>query len=456
MKQKTELRFQTQSVPALVVSMSAPIMFSLLVQALYNIVDSICISSYNGHGLTAISLAFPIQLVLTALGNGAGLGSGVLISHALGVGDTGRARRLAVNGLTAAWLNWMFALLVLLPFLSAYYRYFSNTPQVVHMGVEYGWIVVSASIFLFGEIVCTRMIQARGNTVLPMLYQALGAALNIALDPILVFGLGSVPSMGIRGAAIATVSGQAVALLCALITVWHRVDFGPPKPEWRLLISIYRTGLPAILTGSLISVYIAGLNAVLAVFSEDAVSALGIYYKIQTFLLMPTYGLEQGTLPILGFNLGANNYPRVWHTVQFSLLLSTVTMLAGTAVVNLFLPQILWLFSASPDLTAIATPALHIISLAFPLFGVTILIPTLLQAAGHLKQCLSVVLLRQVILLVPLAKLLSHWGLIFTWFTFPISELVAAILCVYFLMRLKRSSQCISLSQTIEKTGVRA
>lgn len=430
-------------------------MFSLLVQALYNIVDSICISSYSRHGLTAISLAFPIQLILTALGNGAGLGSGVLISHALGVGDTERAKQLAVNGLTAAWLNWMVALLTLLPFLSAYYRHFSHTPQIIHMGVEYGRIVVSASIFLFGEIVCTRMIQARGNTVLPMLYQALGAALNIALDPILVFGLGPIPSMGIRGAAIATVSGQAAALLCSLITVRHRVHFGKPKPERRLLVSIYRAGLPAMLTSSLISVYITGLNAVLASFSEDAVSALGIYYKIQTFLLMPTYGLEQGTLPIFGFNLGAKNHTRVWRTFRFSLLLSTVTMLAGTAMVNLFLPQILRLFSAGPELAAIATPALRIISLAFPLFGVTILIPTLLQAAGRLKQCLSVVLLRQVILLVPMAKLLSRCGLIFAWFTFPISELIAAILCIYFLMRFKRSSQSINLSQRIEKTGVK-
>ncbi len=453
MKQKTELRFRTQSVPSLVVSMSAPIMFSLLVQALYNIVDSICISSYSGHGLTAISLAFPIQLFLIALGNGAGLGTSILISHALGVEDSERARRLSVNGLTAALLNWLSTFLVLLPFLPAYFRSFSHTPQVIHMGIEYRRIVTFASIFLFGESVCTRIIQARGNTVLPMLYQALGAALNILLDPILVFGLGPVPAMGIRGAAIATVSGQASALLCALITVLHRVEFGTPKPEWRLLASIYRAGLPAMLTSCLVSVYITGLNAVLSGFSEYAVSALGIYYKIQTFLLMPTYGLEQGTLPIFGFNLGAKNYPRVWHTFQFSLLLSTVTMLAGTAMVNLYLPQILRLFSAGPELTAIATPALHIISLAFPLFGVTILIPTLLQAAGHLKQCLSVVLLRQVVLLVPMAKLLSHWGLIFTWFTFPISELAAAIICVYFLMRFKRSFTFKCSNRPIEETG---
>lgn len=453
MNQEAEPRFRTQPVPALVFCMSAPIMFSLLVQALYNIVDSICISSYSGHGLTAISLAFPIQLILTALGNGTGLGASILISRALGMGNIERAKQLAVNGITAALLNWTFAIAVLLPFLSSYFRYFSHTPQVVHMGVEYGWIVVSASIFLFLESVCTRMIQAHGNTVLPMVYQALGAILNIVIDPILIFGLGPAPSMGIRGAAIATVSGQAVALLCALITVWHRIDFGTPKPEWRLLASIYRAGLPAILTSSLVSVYITGLNAVLANFSEYAVSALGIYYKIQTFLLMPTYGLEQGTLPIFGFNLGAENYPRVWRTFRFSLVLSTVSMLVGTAIVNLFLPQILRLFSAGPELIATATPALRMISLAFPLFGITILIPTLLQAAGHLKQCLAVVFLRQVVLLVPIAKFLSRWGLVFTWLTFPISELVAAIVCVCFLIQFKHSSESQSRNLSMQRTG---
>lgn len=431
----------SESIFRLVLSMSVPIMFSLLVQAMYNIVDSVCISAYSEHGLAALTIAFPLQVFLTAVGNGVGTGTGILISRALGAGKRDSTVNLAENGLAAALMGWALTALLLLSGLSFYYQCVSRTQQVIAMGVVYGRIVISASLFLMVESVCTRIIQANGNTVWPMLYQALGAVLNIVLDPLLIFGFGPIPAMGVPGAALATVLGQLTAMCCALWMVIGKLNCKRLRVQLPVQRDIWRMGLPTLLTSALVSAYITGLEGVLARFSEYAVTSLGIYYKIQTFLLLPSYGLEQGTLPILGFNLSAKNRARVWQTFKLSLLISELSLLAGTAAVNWFLPSILTLFSAGPELRATATPALRIISMAFPLFCPTILIPTLLQAAGRLKQSSAVVILRQVVLLVPLAIFLSRWGLLYTWLTFPISEAVSALFCAGLLWQYARQER---------------
>ena len=430
-----EQRLRNQPIPSLVFSMSVPIMFSLLIQALYNVVDSIYVASYSERGLTALSLAFPLQLILTAVANGTGTGTGLLISRSLGAGEPERAKRLLTHGILSAIVACFLTSAALLLLLNPYYHRFSYTPEVAQLGNEYGTIVIMLSGFLFLESVCTRAVQARGNTLLPMMYQSLGAVVNIVLDPVLIFGAGPIAPMGIRGAAIATVLGQAVSMLCALVSVTRHRQFQKCRICPAFMLSIYQAGLPTMLGSGLVSAYIIGLNGVLIRFSEYAVTSLGIYYKIQTFLLMPTYGLEQGILPVLSYNLGAKENTRVWKTFQFSLAVSSASLILGTIGTNVCLDWILDLFSAGPELRATAIPALHRISLAFPFFGVTILIPALLQASGRLRQCLSVVILRQVILLVPLAFLLSLLGLNYTWLTFPISEIVAAILCLFYLRR---------------------
>ena len=441
MKQAESSRFAVQPIPALVLSMSAPIMFSLLIQALYNIVDSICVSSYSQYGLPALSLAFPLQLILTAVGNGTGVGAGILISRSWGKQEFSRLPSLASSALFGALLDWGIICVLMLPMLSFYYQLFSQTPQVIFMGTQYCRIVICGSVFLFVESVCTRITQAYGCTLIPMLYQGLGALVNILLDPLLVFGLGPFPALGIPGAAIATVLGQGCAMICAAATMLAQRHLVPPRLGAHTLLSIYKAGLPTMLTSALVSAYITGLNGVLAVFSEEAVTSLGIYYKIQTFLLIPSYGLEHGTLPILSYNIGAGSRRRALGILRFSLLLATALLLAGTAGINLLLPRILALFSAGPQLAMTAAPALRIISLAFPLFGVTILIPALLQAAGRTRQCLAVVFLRQVFLLVPLAVFLSRFGLEAVWFTFPISESIAAAVCALLLFRYCRQTQ---------------
>lgn len=441
MKQADPSRFAIQPIPALVLSMSAPIMFSLLIQALYNIVDSICVSSYSEYGLPALSLAFPLQLILNAVGNGTGVGAGILISRASGKKQFSLLPAITSAGLFGAVLGWGALCALILPLLSHYYQLFSATPQVILMGTQYCRIVICGAIFSFFESVCTRMTQAYGCTLIPMLYQGLGAVINMILDPLLVFGLGPFPTLGVSGAAIATVLGQGCAMACAVLTMLLQKHWAAPCPRLRTLLSIYRAGVPTMLTSALVSAYITGLNGVLSTFSEDAVTSLGIYYKIQTFLLIPSYGLEHGTLPIFSYNIGAGNQRRALDVLRFGLLFATGLLLIGTAGVNLLLPNILELFSAGPQLSRTATPALRTISLAFPLFGVTILIPALLQAAGRTRQCLSVVFLRQVFLLVPLAVFLSRFGLEAVWFTFPISELIAAIVCAVLFFHYRRQTQ---------------
>ena len=432
------VRFQTQAIPPLVLSMSSPVMFSLLVQALYNIVDSVCVSSYSPNGLPALSLAFPLQLIVNAVANGTGAGANILISRAAGEKKFSRIPLLTANALSGAILNWGLICVLMLPNLPIYYRLFSHNAQVIVIGIQYCRIVICLSVFLFIESVCTRIIQAHGCTLFPMLYQAFGAIINMILDPLLVFGVGPFPALGVSGAAIATVLGQSGAMICAVITMFFQKHLTMPSLRIRLLLAIYRAGFPTMLTSSLVSAYITGLNGVLAAFSEDAVTSLGIYYKIQTFVLIPTYGIECGILPVLSYNIGAGNQRRTLEILRFSLFFSTTFLIISTAGINLLLPLLLRLFSATPQLTTTATPALRIISLAFPLFGITILIPTLLQAAGRTRECLSVVILRQVILLVPLAIALSKFGLIAVWFTFPISEFVAAVVCFVLLLRYRQ------------------
>ena len=438
-KARGEQRLREQPISSLVFSMSVPIMFSLLIQALYNIVDSVYVASYSEQGLTALSLAFPLQLILTAVANGTGTGTGLLISRSLGAGDSERAKRLLTHGILSAAAACLVTSTALLLLLDLYYHCLSYTPEVAQLGHEYGALVIALSMFLFLESVCTRAVQARGNTLLPMLYQSLGAAINIILDPILIFGAGPIPSLGVRGAAIATVVGQAASMVCALVSVTRHRQFQRCTISLSQIRSIYQAGLPTMLGSGLVSAYITGLNGVLIRFSEYAVTSLGIYYKIQTFLLMPTYGLEQGTLPILSYNLGAGETARVWKTFRFSLAIASASLILGCVGTNLCTDWILDLFSAGPELRATAVPALRRISLAFPLFGITILVPALLQASGRLRQCLSVVILRQVILLVPLAYLLSMLGLNSTWMTFPLSELLAATLCLFYLRRLSKA-----------------
>lgn len=435
MKQVSSESMGTRPLLPLIITLSSPIMLSLLVQSLYNIIDSVYISRYNSNGLTALSLAFPVQTLITAAASGTGAGTNIIIAKALGANDKNNASSTAFNGFVLSLINWSFFVIIGILILKPYFSIFTANTEVASLGLKYLSIILLFSIAPFTENVAVRILQATGNTVLPMIFQSTAALLNLILDPIFIWGFGFIPAMGISGAAIATVLSQFLSATLAVITVFFKqtvltVSFR--IPSFNLIKEIFITGLPSVLGMALVSAYISGLNAVLTRFSEDAVSSLGIYYKLQTFLLIPTYGLNQGVTPIMGFNYGAKKYRRMWNTLWYSLIISTATLIAGTLCFCLFTREILLFFHASDSLLHTGIPALRIISTSFPFFGLTILMPTLFQSTGYIRQNIIITLPREVVLLVPIAWAFSHLGLTYTWLTFPISESIAAFISCYY------------------------
>ena len=445
MKQLSSDRMGQAPLLPLILSMSFPVMFSLLIQTLYNVADSFFVARTSGHALTAVSLALPVQTLITAIASGTGVGVNALIARALGAKNNSEAASVAAHGLTLGAASWVVFSLLCLPLLGIYFNAFTSTPEVVVMGRQYTGIVVLFSLGLFVENISTKILQAQGNMTLPMVFQTCGALLNVVLDPILIFGMGPVPALGVSGAAYATVAAQLCVMVCSLAAVlrpgrevhvtWRGLRFCP-----KTVRQIYLVGLPDILKQALYTFYIAGLNGILSTFSDAAVTVLGIYYKIQGFITMPILGLSQGMLPILSYNYGARLYPRMLRALRHSCVLAFCTLLAGTALFWVFPAQLLGIFSPTEEMLTIGVPALRIVSLSFPLFPFTLLTPMLLQVTGHGNKSIAITLLRQVVLLVPLAYAFSRFGLSYLWFTFPVSEVVATALSCWLTLRLTRES----------------
>ncbi len=437
MKSYTVTHMGTKPIVPLIFSLSAPVMLSLAVQALYNIIDSIYISHYSASGLAALSLAFPVQTLITAVASGTGVGTNILIAKALGASEEEKASSFVLHGFLLSLLNWAVFVIIGMLLLQPYFSIFSASSEVASMGMVYLKIVLIGSIAPFVENVAVKILQAAGNTISPMIFQSFAAIVNLVLDPLFIWGFGIIPQMGISGAAIATVFAQFISAALSVFTVFFRqntlrISIVKFHISITFLREIFITGLPSVLGMALVSVYISGLNAILSSFSEEAVSSLGVYYKLQTFLLIPTYGLNQGITPVLSYNFGAIQYKRMWTTLWYSLIISTITLVAGSLIFLLFTQQIFMLFSASEGLLLTGIPALRIISTSFPFFSLTIFMPTLFQSTGYLRYNIMITILREVILLVPLAWLLSKFGLIYTWLTFPLSEIIAALLSCYY------------------------
>lgn len=421
----------------LLLKLSPPVMLALLIQAIYNIVDSFFIARYSGEGLTALSIVYPVQLLMTALATGTGAGVNLLISRLDGQGETEKQSGIVTCGLALALFHFLlFA--VLEAFLSdGYFRMSSANELVNAQGVTYTNIIFAGSLGLFVESICTKILQAKGKMALPMAAQVIGAVTNIILDPILIFGLFGAPSLGIAGAAIATVLGQWAAMLITLTAV-RRIY--PQRGKWdrSTCFQIYQNGIGSIVTQSLYTLYIVGLNMILALFSEDAVTVLGIYYKIQSFFFIPLLGFQQVLLPVISYNFGAGQTKRIQQTVKFALMLSTGLMLAASLVFLLFPQPLLTVFSGKKELLRIGEYAFRVISLNFVPAGITIVVTSHLQGIAKMKLSIFVIVLRQVVLLVPLAWILHFAGLKAVWWTFPLTELIAAAICIIF----ERSKAC--------------
>lgn len=413
----------------LLLKLSPPVMLALLIQSIYNIVDSYFVARYAPAGLTALSIIFPVQLLLVALATGTGAGLNILLSRMDGAGEQGTQAALIRSGLVLGCVNYVVFTAASMALLRGYYALSSDQALVRTLGVQYAQIVLLGSLGQFLEANCTKILQARGNMVVPMAAQIVGALINVALDPLLIFGLWGLPELGIAGAAIATVIGQFAAMVITLIAVYRRPARGG-RVTPGLCAQVYRAGLPSIVMQALYTLYIVGLNLILKQFTEDAVTVLGIYYKLQTLFFIPLFGLEQVILPVISFNYGAAKPARVRETLRCAMAISCGVMVLATAVFLLWPRQLLGIFSDSAAIFAIGVQALRAIAVSFVPAGAVMMFTAYFQGVNRGRATIAVTILRQVLLLVPLAWVLHFFGLRRVWYTFTLTEVLTLALAL--------------------------
>lgn len=443
--EKEEITMNDLSAGGRLIRLSLPVMLALLIQSVYNIADSYFVARYSSDGLAALSLIYPLQLFMTALATGTGCGLGILVSRLDGqgavrqmAGQSGQKARppvdpaadLMASGLFLGALNFIIFASSALAGIGGYFLISSGQEAVRESGMAYGRIVFLFSLGLFAEANATKLLQARGNTFLPMCAQAAGALLNIALDPILIFGYFGLPAMGIRGAAVATVIGQWLAMAIVLFPVLCSFPVLKGRIRFKCCLDIYRTGFPAIAMQSLNTLYIVGLNLVLKQFSESAVLVLGIYYKLQTFFFIPLMGLQQVILPLVSFHHGAGQKKEERRVLSCAVRLSLGVMTAALMVFMAVPEGLLSIFSTEEAVLSIGRSGLRIIALSFPFAAIGMMYTVYFQAAGRGGASLAVSIFRQVVLLVPLAWLFHFKGLFFVWFTFPATEILVVLACL--------------------------
>lgn len=431
----------------LLAGMAVPMMISMLVQALYNVVDSVFVAQISQDALNAVSLAFPLQNLMIAIGGGTALGMNALLSRSLGEKRQDMADRAANVGIFLSLASYaVFALTGLLlarPFFLAQ----TDITTIVDYGTDYARICMGLSVGIFCQFCYERMLQATGRTTLSMCTQLIGALINIVLDPILIFGLLGFPRMEVAGAAAATVTGQIVA---AVVAVVMNIKCNPDvhiRPRFirfdrRVSAEIYRVGLPTIVMQSIGSVMTFGMNKILIAFTDTATAVFGAYFKLQSFIFMPVFGLNNGMVPIISYNYGAARMDRVKKTVKLTMFTAVSIMVIGFLLFQLIPDQLLGFFNAGEEMRSIGRVALRIISLSFLLAGFNIIAGSVCQAIGNPMYSLIVSVCRQLVVLLPAAWLLSRTGrLELVWWSFPVAEVVALILSIMFLRRTMRSAE---------------
>ena len=432
----------------LLLSMAVPMMISMLVQALYNIVDSIFVSRICEDALTAVSMAFPWQNIIIAIAVGFGVGINALLSRALGQKNAERVNQVAVNGLLLAGLSYLLVLVAGLLGIRAYMRTQTDIESIVNYGITYLNICILCSFGVFIEITFERFLQATGRTIYSMITQLAGALTNIILDPILIFGLLGFPKLGIAGAAWATVIGQCVGAVVA-VTLNHfknpevHLRLRHIRPNGRLMGEITAISIPSIIMSCISSLTCFVMNMILIAYSSTAVAVFGVYFKLQSFVFMPVFGLNNGMVPIIAYNYGAQKPERIHKTIRLGMAYAVAIMAVGLLVFQLIPKQLLLMFDASDAMLGIGAPALRIMSLAFVFAGVGIASSSACQAFGYSVYSMLISIARQIVVLIPAAYLLSLTGVLRSiWFAFPIAEIVSLFLSLFF------------LRTTLKKTGM--
>lgn len=437
-----ENKMGVMPVNRLLMSMSLPMMISMLVQALYNIVDSIFVSRINENALTAVSLAFPIQALLIALSTGTGVGVNAVLSKALGEKNNEKASKAAVNGLFLAVVTYLIALAIGIFFVGTFYRSQTDDTEIVTYGIQYLSIVCIFSIGMLMQMMLEKLLQSTGKTFYSMITQSVGAIINIVMDPILIFGLFGMPKFGVAGAAVATIFGQCVGSGLALFfNLKYNKEISLSlkgfKPDFPIIGKIYSVGIPSIIMQAIGSVMTYGMNRILISFSSTAAAVFGVYFKIQSFVFMPVFGLNNGMVPIIAYNYGAGKRERVVKTLKLAVTYAMGIMLFGLLLFHSVPDLFLKMFAASDHMMEIGVPALRIISLHFPLAAIGIGFSSFYQALGNGIYSMWVSLIRQLIVLLPAAWLLAKLGnVIYVWWAFPIAEVFALCLsiCMMFMI----------------------
>ena len=440
-----ENKMGIQPINKLLISMSLPIMISMLVQALYNIVDSVFVAKISEDALTAVSMAFPVQNLMIALGAGTGVGINALLSKSLGEKNFEQANKAANNGIFLIIVNFLVFLVFGLFFTNLFYRSQTDVEIIKEYGREYLFVICIFSVGIFSQITFERLLQSTGRTIYSMYTQGLGAIINIILDPCLIFGVGFFPKMGVTGAAIATVIGQLCAAGLGLffnikVNKELHISLIKYKPEGKTIKKIYAVGLPSIIMQSIGSIMTYTMNKILIGFSTTAVAVFGVYFKLQSFVFMPIFGMNNGMIPIVAYNFGARKKERILKTMKLSIIYAVSIMTVGVVIMQLFPEQLLKLFDAAENMMSIGVPALKIISIHFIFAGASIILTATLQALSHGIFSMIVSIARQLVVLLPVAYAFSKLGNVnYIWWCFPIAEIVSLTLCIIFFLKVKHS-----------------
>lgn len=427
----TENKMGVMPVGKLLITMSLPMVISMLVQAAYNIVDSIFVAAINEDALTALSLAFPIQNLLIGVATGTGVGMNALLSKALGEKDYEKVNKIASNGVFLAFVGYLLFLVLGIFGSRFFFEIQTDNPQIIQYGTSYVSICSICSLFVFIQIIFERLMQSTGRTLYSMYTQGAGAIVNIILDPILIFGYFGLPKMGVAGAALATVIGQLVSAIMGIVLNQKfnpdvRLNLKGFRPNIKIIGKIYSIGFPSIVMMGIGSIMNFGLNKILIAFSTTATAVLGVYYKIQSFAFMPLFGMNNGVIPIVAYNYGAGKRSRLLKCVKYSVILAESILFVAILVFQFLPVQLLSVFNASEHMISMGIHAFRIISLSYAFAGICIALGAVFQALGKSLLSMIVSICRQLVVLLPAAWLLSLSGNVnLVWWSFPIAEIAS-------------------------------
>lgn len=444
MEQSKENKMGVMPVNKLLISMSLPMVMSMLVQALYNIVDSIFVSKINENALTAVSLAFPIQTLMIAVAGGTCVGINAVLSRSLGEKDYDKVNKSACNGIILMIASYFIFLLVGLFATAPFYKNLTDDAEIVQYGIDYLSVVCCCSFGIFAQFTFEKLLQSTGKTFYTMITQGTGAIINIILDPVLIFGLVGMPKMGVKGAAVATVIGQIIAGILALYFNHTKnedvkISRSAMKIDGEIIRQIYIVGIPSTIMQAIGSLMTYGMNKILISFTPTATTVFGVYFKLQSFVFMPIFGMNNGLVPILAYNFGAGKKDRFMQAMKLGVMYAVAAMMIGLLVFQTMPETLLRFFEASDTMIEIGVPALRIISVSYLLAGFCIICGTVFQALGCAVYSMIVSIARQLVVLLPAAYLLSLSGnLNYVWWAFPIAELMSLCMTVFFLVRINK------------------